>query len=158
MLTCLIHRSSLLEMLPPIPTDFTAPTGNPTILNKMPTLPTSLVGAILTAVPGDVIANLMNPLSREEMASSFQAGDLPDWYNDLPTGVKGYFSEFAAQMTDEGVTYQPSGAIATGIPEGIQGNADGEGATSTALASRPTGAVAGGLLVAAGVLGAAIAL
>jgi hypothetical protein len=153
-----LYRSYLLEMLPLIPTDFVAPTGNPTILNKIRMLPTSLGGPILTAVPGEAVADLMNPLTREEMASSFKAGDLPDWYNGLPKNVKGYFSEFAAQMTDSGVTYQPTGAIATGIPEGLLGNVGGESAASTALASRPTGAVAGGILVAAEVLGRAIAL
>ncbi|KAK2756526.1 hypothetical protein FQN54_005419 [Arachnomyces sp. PD_36] len=149
------NMSSLLDMLPPVPTNYKPPTNlaDPSILNKMPTPPQSLVGAILTAVPGDVVADLMNPLARDSLASAFQAGDMPDWYNSLPTGVKSYFSEVAAQMTASNVAFQPTGAIATGAPEGSLRTTSSE-----ALGSRPTGAVAGSFLVAAGVLGAAIAL
>lgn len=154
MLTSSLSRSSLLNMLPPVPSDFN-PTniGNPSILNKIPTPPPSLVGSILTAVPGEVVADLMNPLSRDSLASAFQAGDMPEWYKSLPTGVKSYFSEVAAQMTASSVTYQPTGPIATGAPEGSLRTTSSE-----ALGSTPTGAVTGSFLVAAGILGAAIAL
>jgi hypothetical protein len=142
-------------MLPPVPTDFKAPTnlGNPSILNKMPTPPASIVGAILTAVPGNVVADLMNPLSRDSLASAFQAGDVPDWYGSLPTGVQNYFSEVAAQMGASGVTFQPTGPIATGAPKGALRTL-----TSEDVGAKPTGAVIGSVLIAAGFLGAAIAL
>lgn len=142
-------------MLPPVPTDF-KPTnlGDPSILNQMPTPPPSLVGAILTAVPGDVVADMMNPQSRDSLASALQAGDMPEWYKSLPTGVKSYFSEVAAQMTVSSVNFQPTGPIATGAPEGSLRTTSSE-----ALGSKPTtGAVAGNFLVAAGILGVAIAL
>lgn len=142
-------------MLPPVPTDYKPPTNlaDPSILNKFPTPPASLVGAILTSVPGEAVADLMNPLSRDSLASAFQAGNTPDWYGSLPTGVKSYFSEVAAQMTESGVTFQPTGPIATGAPEGALRTTSSE-----ALGSKPTGAVAGSFVVAAGILGAAIVL
>jgi hypothetical protein len=123
------------------------------------TVPDSLLNVIATAVPPDVLGDLLNPASRAALASEFHAGRTPQWFQALPTEVKSYFSSVAARMTSDGVTLPTSGPLVTG-PLTIPTAAATEEATrsSSGLGSRPTGAVAGGLALAAGILGVAIIL
>jgi hypothetical protein len=124
------------------------------------TVPDSLLNVIATAVPADVLGDLMNPASRASLASEFHAGRTPDWFQALPTEVKNYFSSVAARMTSDGVVLPTSGPLVTGpltIPTAAPTEAEAT-RSSSGLGSRPTGAVAGGLALAAGILGVAIIL
>ncbi|PGH18098.1 hypothetical protein AJ79_00726 [Helicocarpus griseus UAMH5409] len=159
--------SQLIGMLPPVPTDF-KPAGDPAkILSSVGAPPPSLVRVIMTSVPSNVFADVINPASRKALASDFKAGKTPDWYNNLPTEVKEYVSGLAAKMTSEGVSMKTDGPLATGISGGGGGSAkagvgsqpgSGGSSSSSALAPRNTGAVAGSLAVVMGVFAAAIAL
>lgn len=93
----------------------------------------------------------MNMNSLQAMASGFQNGNSPDWYKNLPTGVRSYFAEVGAMATANG-----GGQTATGGPQST--HTTGETSTSSGLASRPTGVLAGGLFATLGTLGLAIVL
>ncbi|KAK2809860.1 hypothetical protein FQN50_003501 [Emmonsiellopsis sp. PD_5] len=158
--------SQLVNFLPSVPATFKPATDVRQALSGVGAPPSSLVAAIMTAVPSDVFADVINPASRKAIASSFKAGKTPGWFNDLPTPVKKYFSELAAKMTSAGVSYREDSPLATGLgSSGGTGKTDGDpklgsggSSSSSALAPRHTGAVAGSLAVVVGVLGAAIAL
>lgn len=153
--------SQLMEILPPVPTDYVIPTGPATLRGDLPAPPPNLLQEIMTAVPTSVVAGLLDPAYRSSMASQFKEGKTPDWYNDLPSGIKDYVSQLHAKMTSDGITYD-GGALETGALDAPEREAsdDDSGSTSpsSALASRPTGALAGGFALAMGVLGAAVAL
>ena len=149
-----------MDILPPVPTDYVIPTGPATLRGDLPAPPPNLLQDIMTAVPTTVVAGLLDPAYRSSMASEFKAGNTPDWFNDLPSGVRDYVSLLQAKMTSAGITYD-GGALETGsldVPSREESNDSDGTSPSSALASRPTGALAGGLAVAVGILGAAVAL
>lgn len=43
-------------------------------------IPSSLMGVILTAVPGSVVLQLIDPNARASVANEFQEGRTPGWY------------------------------------------------------------------------------
>ncbi|KAL1960770.1 hypothetical protein VTO42DRAFT_6600 [Malbranchea cinnamomea] len=157
--------SQLIDILPPVPTDFVLPTGPATLRDDLPTPPPGLLRGIMTAVPQTVIAGLLDPAYRSSLASDFEAGKTADWFSHLPSSVREYVSLLQAQMTSAGITFDGS-ALETGGLLGSNGQSSSEdsedegsgSSSSSALASRPTGALAGGLVIAMGALGAALAL
>ncbi|PGH11984.1 hypothetical protein AJ79_04571 [Helicocarpus griseus UAMH5409] len=117
----------------------------PSVLAKMDDPPESLLQQLATAIPETAFKSLLNPKDRSAMASEFQAGNTPDWFNNLPSSAKSYMSHIKVQAT------------ATDMPVNGKG---GSTSTSSGLAAnaKPTGVVAGGVAVAAGILGFAVAL
>ncbi|KAJ5367757.1 hypothetical protein N7541_001698 [Penicillium brevicompactum] len=66
--------------------------------------PKALIGEILSVVPVSVIWELINPDQRKSLASQFNAGTTPAWYNALPTDVKSYMSVVKSQISDGALT------------------------------------------------------
>ena len=149
----------MVDKLPPGPTNIQIPTdiADVTFFDDLGDPPDTLLNVLITAIPPTVLPQIIMPAGRSSLLSEFQEGNTPSWYNDLPTDVKSYFSAVAAKMTSDGVTIPTT--VDFDFPTDIEVDGDGEGtATSSGLGSRPTGAIAGSLAVAAGILGAAIAL
>ncbi|KAK2778065.1 hypothetical protein FQN53_001943 [Emmonsiellopsis sp. PD_33] len=113
----------------------------PAVFKKLDDPPESLIQILATAIPKTAFQSLVRAEGRSKLASEFQAGNTPAWYENLPSPVKSYFSHIKIQQT------------ATDMPVNGKGTS-----TSSGLAAKPTGVVAGGLAVAAGVLGLAVAL
>lgn len=156
-------------MLPPVPSGFTLPTTIPTqnFFDDVGPAPPGLLKAVMSAVPQSVFPDLMQAGGRRSLASDFAAGHTPEWFQALPTDVKQYLTSIAAKMTSDEIavpTYGPlvtSGGLTLPTDEaGDSGSGSGSASSSssTDAAARPTGAVAGGLAIAVGILGAAIAL
>jgi hypothetical protein len=109
-----------------------------------------LAQAILTALPGSVLANLANPNSRSSLASAFKAGQTPQWYINLAPDIKSYVESVETHATTGCTpTATPTADnFATGeTSDGASGTggSGSHGVTSTsskALAARPTAAVA----------------
>ncbi|KAL1954129.1 hypothetical protein VTO42DRAFT_1709 [Malbranchea cinnamomea] len=158
--------NDLIDLFPPVPSDFQLPTEIPSVpvFDNVGPPPSTLLNVLITAIPASVFPELFFQDGRNSLISEFQAGNTPDWYEALPTDIKSYLSALAAEMTSAGVTLPTSGGLGFSFPtDGFGGgngdDDDGEGtSTSSGLGSRPTGAVAGSLAVAAGILGVAIAL
>lgn len=151
----------MVDKLPPGPTNIEIPTSFPeiTFFDDVGEPPESLLQVLITAIPPSVLPQLIMPSGRSSLLSEFQDGNTPSWYNELPTDIQSYFSAVAAKMTDEGVTIPTSVDLEFPTDLGNDGEGGGEGtSTSSGLGARPTGAIAGSLAVAAGILGAAIAL
>ncbi|KAL4896717.1 hypothetical protein BDV59DRAFT_171310 [Aspergillus ambiguus] len=123
---------------------------------NIPTPPPSIVSVLATAVPDSFYSTLQNPAARESLIHSIEDGDYPQWYKDLPGNVKTWLS--TAYATGAAAT---DAATTTGggssSPTGASSSAAAGSSTSEGVAA-PTGAVAMGLMGAAGVLGLAIAL
>ncbi|KAL5359059.1 hypothetical protein BJX96DRAFT_174016 [Aspergillus floccosus] len=85
----------------------------PSLLEKLPVPPASVVIQLLAGVPKSVYSDLMDPIARQELMKSFIDEDYPQWYHDLPAGAKNYFSELAASMTEAGI-YDPTSLAAAG--------------------------------------------
>ncbi|KLJ05970.1 hypothetical protein EMPG_10583 [Blastomyces silverae] len=115
----------------------------PSILAKLDDPPESLIQIFATAIPQTAFRSLLDPEGRSSIASEIKAGNTPDWFNNLPSSVKSYISHIQVQAT------------ATDMPVNGKG---GSTSTSSALAAKETGVVAGGLVLAAGILGLALAL
>ncbi|KAK2809333.1 hypothetical protein FQN50_003975 [Emmonsiellopsis sp. PD_5] len=113
----------------------------PAVFKKLDDPPEALIHIFATAIPKSAFQSLVRAEGRSKLASEFQAGKTPAWYEDLPSSAKSYFSHIRVQQT------------ATDMPVNGKGTS-----TSSGLAAKPTGVVAGGLAVAAGVLGLAVAL
>ncbi|OCL15456.1 hypothetical protein AOQ84DRAFT_278919, partial [Glonium stellatum] len=109
--------------------------------------PSSIVNMILTAIPGSVIGELINPAERSSLASGFKAGNTPSWYQNLPEPVKSYVTNILQQMSARGGSTGLSGALATKAGH----------SSLKAIAARPTGALAANIYGAAGFVGAIIA-
>ncbi|PGG97231.1 hypothetical protein GX51_07430 [Blastomyces parvus] len=115
----------------------------PSVLAKLDDPPASFIQIFATAIPQTAFKSLLDPEGRNAIASEMKAGNTPDWFNNLPSPVKSYLSHIQVQAT------------ATDMPVNGKG---GSTSTSTALAAKQTGVVTGGLVLAAGVLGLAVAL
>ncbi|KAI9376117.1 hypothetical protein BJX61DRAFT_531079 [Aspergillus egyptiacus] len=149
---------NLLSLFPsatPFTVEFTAPGGN--LIQP----PSSLIADIITAVPPTVLAQLLLPSGRSSIASEFQAGNTPDWYEDLPSEVKSYVLAMKSQVAGGSVNLS---AERTEAPTASVGNDDAEDGgdpateTSTGLAARATGEVAVGMAGVVGLLGLAVFL
>lgn len=158
-----VYRDTLLSMFPsatPYTANFTAPGGN--LLQP----PSSLMKDMFTAVPPTVLAQLMFPTGRSSVASEFQAGNTPSWYQDLPTDVKSYVlamkSQVAAGNVDLNATRTPAPTSSSSADENDSDSAkDGDSPateTSSGLAAHATGEVAVSLAGALGLLGLAVVL
>ncbi|KAL4912642.1 hypothetical protein BDW62DRAFT_206293 [Aspergillus aurantiobrunneus] len=156
---------SLLSMFPsatPYTANFTAPGGN--LIQP----PSSLINDIITAVPATVLAQFMLPSGRSSIASEFQAGNTPSWYQELPTEVKSYILAMKSQVAGGNVdlnatrTPAPTSASSEGgnDSESDSESGDSEPATETSsgLAPHATGEVAASLMGALGLLGLAVVL
>ncbi|KAL4748920.1 hypothetical protein BDW72DRAFT_144170 [Aspergillus terricola var. indicus] len=150
----------LLSMFPsatPYTVNYTAPGGN--LLQP----PSSLIKDIITAVPPTVLAQLLLPTGRSSIASEFQAGNTPSWYESLPTEVKSYVLAMKSQVdsgeVDLNATRTP--APTSSSQDGDSSGENGDGPvteTSSGLAPHATGEVAASLLGALGILGLAVVL
>jgi hypothetical protein len=103
----------------------------------------------MTAVPLSVLGDLLDSSSRSSLASDFQNGSTPAWYQSLPASIKIYISEVNSQIHAGALSANTSVAVAT--------------SSSTAMAAQrvvvPTGAVMGvNVLGALGVAGLAMIL
>ncbi|KAL5337233.1 hypothetical protein BJX70DRAFT_399876 [Aspergillus crustosus] len=155
----------LLSFFPsatPFTADFTIPGGN------LPQPPSSLVAQIITAVPPTVLAQLLLPTGRSSIASDFQAGNTPSWYEDLPSEVKSYVLAIKSQVGAGNVNLS---ATPTEVPyassvaeedsdSGSENESDDAPATETSegLGARATGEVAASLVSVVGLLGLAVML
>ncbi|KAL3481368.1 hypothetical protein BJX99DRAFT_253672 [Aspergillus californicus] len=154
----------LLSMFPsatPYTANFTVPGGN--LIQP----PSSLVGAIITAVPPTVLAQLFLPSGRSSIASEFQAGNTPSWYEELPSDVKSYVlairSQVGAGDVDLSATPTPTASAESGDDSSSEADSDSDSdspatETSSGLAARATGEVAGSLVGVLGLLGLAVML
>ncbi|KAJ5097269.1 hypothetical protein N7456_007990 [Penicillium angulare] len=117
----------------------TPPPSMPTVTYDMP--PPSIESVLATAIPDSYLSEMADPSAASSLISSIQNGDMPSWYEDLPTSVKSWLSEHYA-----------TGAMpaATGSTSG-----DHEGGRNSAP---PSGMVATGLMGAAGILAVAVLL
>lgn len=121
---------------------------------------------IFTAVPPTVLAQLMLPTGRSAIASEFQAGNTPSWYQSLPTEVKSYVlamkSQVGAGNVDLNATRTPAPTSSSSASGGdSDGEKDGDSPstqTSSGLAAHATGEVAASLAGALGLLGLAVVL
>lgn len=126
-------------------------------------VPSSLQVAIITAVPGSVLVELMDSSAKASVASEFNAGVTPAWYNSMQPDVKSWFEQFAREMSTGSpvftVTSTSNSAAGTG-----EGSVEGPAAASSsskAVGARPTGAdwnVVASAVALAGVVGIGIAL
>lgn len=110
-----------------------------------------------------MLAQLLLPTGRSSIASEFQAGNTPSWYEDLPTEVKSYVLAMKSQVdsgeVDLNATRTP--APTSSSSEDGDGSENGNGPateTSSGLAPHATGEVAASLLGALGILGLAVVL
>ncbi|KAL4907858.1 hypothetical protein BDW74DRAFT_113073 [Aspergillus multicolor] len=149
----------LLSMFPsatPYTVNYTAPGGN--LLQP----PSSLIKEIITAVPPTVLAQLLVPTGRSSIASEFQAGNTPSWYDNLPTDVKSYVLAMKSQV-DEGdvdlnATRTPAPTSSSDSGDSAESDDSPATETSSGFAPHVTGEVAVSLLGALGVLGMAVVL
>jgi len=125
--------------------------------------PASLVGAIITGVPGTVLADLVRPEGRSSIASQFRAGNTPLWYQTLPVPVKSYIESLATQIAAGEVDLKATPSAFSFPVEADPATSTAVGgaaasSTSKAMAAQGTGGIALSLAAAIGVLGVAIAL
>lgn len=141
---------------------FVTPGGN--LLQPPPTL----VGAIISALPGSVLIDLAMSGPASSIASEFRAGNTPQWYATLPADIKSYVSALAAQRASGGVdlsaTPTPVNWAGTSSPSptGQVANEEGGDVTSSkskGMGAQPTQAPLGFSIAAAvGLVGVALAL
>lgn len=81
------------------------PTAIPTRLGNVDAIPTSLMLAVFTGVPQDVLMDLMNPEARASIKSEFAAGNTPSWYQALPTPVRSYIESINKAIATGGTEY-----------------------------------------------------
>ncbi|KAI9934381.1 hypothetical protein AWENTII_008796 [Aspergillus wentii] len=146
--------------------NFSTPTKTANLGNISPP-PRSLIPEIISALPASVFVQLVNPSQRSALASEFQAGTTPSWYNSLPTDVKNYMAVVRSQVSAGALTATTGLAYQTDTTSSDPSTTTAESATETAAttsssqgaaaAAQPTGMVVGGM-GALGVLGLAMAL
>ncbi|KAL3443779.1 hypothetical protein BJX65DRAFT_194649 [Aspergillus insuetus] len=152
----------LLSFFPsatPFTANFTAPGGN--LIQP----PSSIINDIITGIPPTVLAQLLIPTARSSIASEFQAGNTPDWYNDLPSEVKSYVAAIRSQVGAGNVnlsatpTPAPSSSSSDDSDSGDSGSGDSDNGdspaseTSSGLGARATGEVAASLVSIIGLAG-----
>ncbi|KUL86016.1 hypothetical protein ZTR_06460 [Talaromyces verruculosus] len=111
--------------------------------------PPGFIPAIMTAVPLSVLGDLLDSSSRSSLASDFQNGSTPAWYQSLPSSITSYISVVNSQIHAGALSANTSVAVAT--------------SSSTAMAAQrvvvPTGVAMGvNVLGALGVAGLAMVL
>ncbi|KAB8232582.1 uncharacterized protein BDW43DRAFT_320054 [Aspergillus alliaceus] len=153
-----INWSSLGHALQSLTISMPTKTAN---LDNISPPPRSLIPEIVQNVPPSVLAQLVIPAQRSSIASEFQAGHTPSWYNALPTGVKSYLSAVKKQMSEGALTAttgknSPAEATASGTKDGGASSTTSSG--MAAAAAQPTGGLLLGGMGALGVLGVALAL
>ncbi|KAJ5161317.1 hypothetical protein N7492_006709 [Penicillium capsulatum] len=127
--------------------------------------PKSLIPEILSVVPMPVLWDLINPASRQSLASDFRAGNTPTWYNSLPTDVKNYMSVVREQISGgaltatTGLAYETTSASTSSASSSTTDTSDRDRSTSTSsgMAAQATGLTAS-TIGAIGVIGLALAL
>ncbi|KAL3456841.1 hypothetical protein BJX64DRAFT_293691 [Aspergillus heterothallicus] len=148
----------LLSFFPsatPFTADFTVPGGN------LVQPPSSIINDIITGIPPTVLAQLLIPTARSSIASEFQAGNTPDWYNDLPSEVKSYVAAIRSQVGAGNVNLS---ATPTPAPSSSSEDSDSDSGdtdtgdspaseTSSGFAARATGDVAASLVSIIGLAG-----
>lgn len=101
--------SSLLaqwsQYAPKVTQTFDMPTQVPTRLGNVDPPPTSLMLAIFTGVPQDVLVDLMNSDGRKSIKAEFDAGATPSWYIALPFPVKSYIESINKALATGGNDY-----------------------------------------------------
>jgi hypothetical protein len=104
--------------------------------------------------------DLAQPSLRSSIASEFKAGNTPQWYLALPTGVKSYIESLQSFVANG--QYDPSGTqplYSFPVPTTTATAASNVKTTSSkAAAPRATGEVALGFSAALGILALAVAL
>ncbi|KAH7368412.1 hypothetical protein B0T11DRAFT_337582 [Plectosphaerella cucumerina] len=123
-------------------------------------IPHSLMGVILTAVPGSVVLQLIDPTARASVANEFQQGNTPGWYSSLPEEVKTFFEGMAGNIRT-GTAVFTVASTPTAAPEEEGQGGEGGGTSTSEDAAMPTGlhrGVLGSAVGLAGVLGVALAL
>ncbi|KAH6691466.1 hypothetical protein F5X68DRAFT_188557 [Plectosphaerella plurivora] len=123
-------------------------------------IPSSLMGVILTAVPGSVVLQLIDPTARASVANEFQEGRTPGWYTSLPEEVKTFFEAMAGDIRTGTVVFTVA-STPTAEPEGEAQGGDGGSTSTSEDAAMPTGlnrGVLGSAVGVAGVLGVVLAL
>ncbi|CAG7917636.1 unnamed protein product [Penicillium olsonii] len=130
--------------------------------------PRSLIGEILSVVPVSVIWELINPEQRKSLASQFNAGTTPAWYDALPTDVKSYMSVVRSQISDGALTATTGAYAKAASPTQTQTQsqaqstsetgADSQSATSTSSSAAAPTELTVSVMGALGVLGLALAL
>jgi hypothetical protein len=155
------HSDQLLSFFPsatPFTANFTAPGGN--LIQP----PSSIINDIITGIPPTVLAQLLIPTARSSIASEFQAGNTPDWYNDLPSEVKSYVAAIRSQVGAGNVNLSatPTPAPSSSSEDsdsGDSGSGDSDSGdspaseTSSGLGARATGEVAASLVSIIGLAG-----
>ncbi|KAL4863445.1 hypothetical protein BDV12DRAFT_206451 [Aspergillus spectabilis] len=149
----------LLSFFPsatPFTVAFTAPGGN------LVQPPSSLIAEIITAVPPTVLAQLLLPTGRSSIASEFQAGNTPSWYENLPSEVKSYVLAIKSQAGAGNVNLSATPTeVPTAAAESGDDSENGDvpaTETSEGLGARATGEVAASLVSVVGLLGLAVML
>ncbi|KAL2812717.1 hypothetical protein BJX63DRAFT_432417 [Aspergillus granulosus] len=154
-----LAADQLLSIFPsatPFTADFTVPGGN--LIQP----PSSIIPDIITGIPPSILAQLLIPSSRSSIASEVQAGNTPDWYNDLPSEVRSYVtairSQVAAGNLNLSATPTPAPTSASSEDSGSGDSENGNSPaseTSSGLAARATGEVAASLVTVLGLAGIA---
>lgn len=135
-------------------------------LENLPAPPRSLIPQLISAMPPNVLMDLVNPARRSSLASDFKAGNTPSWYGSLPTDVKSYLSVVKKEVNNgaltatTGLAYQTE-ATASGVTATATTTTATATATSEGLAPRganPTSGFGVSALGALGVVGAALVL
>jgi hypothetical protein len=108
--------------------------------------PPSLLPILITAVPMSVMWDILDPGSRSALASEFQHGSTPAWYQSLPTPVQSYLSVVHSQIQQGALQANTSMPLATST-------SSGKGALAVAT---PTGAL--NMVGALGIAGLAMVL
>ena len=107
------------------------------------TMPPGLAGKVFSAVPLNVLADLMHANVRSSVASDFQAGDTPSWYNALPTDVQAFFGSMAVKLkSGEGIVTliaTPTGAASSSTSKAVAARATGVDRTVAAMAAGAMG-------------------
>lgn len=140
----LVISESLVQQIPTTPAGPFVPTKTVN-LNNLQDPPASVLPILITAVPMSVMGDLVDPQSRSSLASEFQAGNTPGWYQSLPTGVKSYLSVVHSQIQEGALQATTSLPLST----------SSGGAAAPAV---PTGALAANIAGAVGIAGLALAL
>jgi hypothetical protein len=80
--------------------------------------PPSLLPILITAVPMSVMWDILDPGSRSALASEFQHGSTPAWYQSLPTPVQSYLSVVHWQIQQGALQANISMPVATSTSSG----------------------------------------
>ncbi|GAQ03891.1 hypothetical protein ALT_1212 [Aspergillus lentulus] len=148
----------------------------------MDSIPSSVLGVLMTAIPPSVVAALTDPTQAAGIVQQIEQGQIPDWYNNLPDSVKAWASNAVmaeldgvaptdtasgspaatptGSTTTPALTSSPS-VTSSGNTKTTSSGSAGAASTTTPTSTpnaAPTGAVAVSFAGAAGILALALAL